>query len=425
VLVIFDEIHHAGNDKSWGDAIRLAFEPAQRKLMLSGTPNRTDGEQIPFIRYSDSGHWISDMKYTHEDAIIDRVVRTVSFHHDEADVFYRKDGEDLAHTIQREMSEDEAEKALGLLLRGEEFVASVICKAHEKLMEIRRDKHDAACLILCIDQSHAEWIGRLVATATGQRPAIVVSDEEKSTSTIEEFRRGRHPWIVAVRKVSEGVDIRRLMVLCYLTTTTTDLFFRQAIGRIMRNQGTDHDQESYCYIPDDPRLVRLAKEVTETQMIAIKERNEREEKERKTRDKSQSSFEFLGTSEGRDAGITVAGTLYEDADAQIIQEIATKAGVPESKAAVAVEVFKSHGIKPKHQPQPTERPEVRADRLRRECSALANKIDYALGQDKGKTHLEYVRFTGIEQKRATVVQLERKKEWLEKKLEEAKRMNRV
>ena len=38
-LVILDEVHHAGDGRSWGDAIREAFEPAARRLALSGTPS--------------------------------------------------------------------------------------------------------------------------------------------------------------------------------------------------------------------------------------------------------------------------------------------------------------------------------------------------------------------------------------------------
>src|SRR5262249_25721653 len=37
-LVVFDEIHHAGDALSWGEAVRDAFEPARRRLALTGTP---------------------------------------------------------------------------------------------------------------------------------------------------------------------------------------------------------------------------------------------------------------------------------------------------------------------------------------------------------------------------------------------------
>jgi superfamily II DNA or RNA helicase len=41
-LVVFDEIHHAGDALSWGDAILEAFGPARRRLALTGTPLRSD-----------------------------------------------------------------------------------------------------------------------------------------------------------------------------------------------------------------------------------------------------------------------------------------------------------------------------------------------------------------------------------------------
>ncbi|GAB3846925.1 hypothetical protein GCM10029963_27490 [Micromonospora andamanensis] len=38
-LVILDEIHHAGDSRTWGDGVKAAFEPAVRRLMLTGTPS--------------------------------------------------------------------------------------------------------------------------------------------------------------------------------------------------------------------------------------------------------------------------------------------------------------------------------------------------------------------------------------------------
>ena len=50
-LVILDEVHHAGDSLSWGDAIREAFESATRRLSLTGTPFRSDTSPIPFVTY--------------------------------------------------------------------------------------------------------------------------------------------------------------------------------------------------------------------------------------------------------------------------------------------------------------------------------------------------------------------------------------
>jgi hypothetical protein len=54
--------------------------------------------------------------------------------------------------------------------------------------------------------------------------------------------------------VSEGVDLPRLRVGVYATPTTTDLFFRQAVGRLVRWTPGERDQRAWLYMPDDPRL---------------------------------------------------------------------------------------------------------------------------------------------------------------------------
>ena len=83
-LVILDEIHHAGDGLSWGDAVAEAFEPSRRRLALTGTPFRTrPDERIPFVRYDADleGGFTSaaDFTYGYAEALADRVVRPVVF----------------------------------------------------------------------------------------------------------------------------------------------------------------------------------------------------------------------------------------------------------------------------------------------------------------------------------------------------------
>ncbi len=82
-LVIFDEIHHAGDAKSWGDGVREAFEPATRRLQLTGTPFRSDDNPIPFVGYTEDAEGalrsVSDYSYGYGPALADGVVRPVIF----------------------------------------------------------------------------------------------------------------------------------------------------------------------------------------------------------------------------------------------------------------------------------------------------------------------------------------------------------
>ena len=63
---------------------------------------------------------------------------------------------------------------------------------------------------------------------------MVLSDETAASARIEEFARGDQRWMVAVRMVSEGVDVPRLAVGVYATSASTPLFFAQAVGRFVR-----------------------------------------------------------------------------------------------------------------------------------------------------------------------------------------------
>jgi superfamily II DNA or RNA helicase len=82
-LVIMDEIHHAGDSRSWGDGVKSAFEPAVRRLMLTGTPFRSDDNPIPFVQYERGNDGLprskADTVYGYSDALQDGVVRPVIF----------------------------------------------------------------------------------------------------------------------------------------------------------------------------------------------------------------------------------------------------------------------------------------------------------------------------------------------------------
>jgi hypothetical protein len=63
--------------------------------------------------------------------------------------------------------------------------------------------------------------------------------------------------------VSEGVDIPRLRVGVYATNTVTELFFRQAVGRLVRWNARLGRQAAYMFIPDDVRLRKLGAAIAE------------------------------------------------------------------------------------------------------------------------------------------------------------------
>jgi len=259
-FVILDEVHHAGHERAWGDGIRRAFGHAHRRLSLSGTPFRSDAVQIPFVRYDTTGEGelaSADYTYGYADALRDGgVVRPVYFPRVDGEMEWTtSSGDVMAASFQDELTTDQMSMRLrtALSLEGE-WMPAVLAKAVERLRAIRGEQHDAGGLVIAIDQDHAQQIARLLRDRFGVAAEVVVSDDPGASRKIAEFATNSRPWLVAVRMVSEGVDIPRLRVGVFSTTTSTELFFRQAVGRFVRWQQGRTSQKAYVFVPDDPRL---------------------------------------------------------------------------------------------------------------------------------------------------------------------------
>ncbi len=264
-LVILDEIHHAGDSRAWGDGIRQAFDPAWRRLSLSGTPFRSDQRTIPFINYT--GELAQpDYEYGYGDALQDgRVVRPVYFPRINGRMEWTApDGSAYEATFEDRLSRELASQRLrtALDVTGE-WMPTVLAQAHAQLMHLRRQDPRAAGLAITIDQEHAKAIAAVMEERLGISPTIATSDDPAASDKISRFADGIAPWIVAVRMVSEGVDIPRLRVGVYATNTVTELFFRQAVGRLVRWNASLGRQAAYMFIPDDVRLRKFGAGIAE------------------------------------------------------------------------------------------------------------------------------------------------------------------
>ncbi|MBW2394971.1 MAG: DEAD/DEAH box helicase [Deltaproteobacteria bacterium] len=260
---ILDEIHHAGESRAWGDAIREALAPAVRRLCISGTPFRSDDAAIPFVQYIGE-EARPDFEYGYGDALGDRaVVRPVFFPRTNGQMEWRsKDGREYAASFDDPLRGALASQRLRTALAVEgEWLPAVLSQAHRQLLHLRERDPDAGGLVIATSQAHARGIAAILRGRLGVRPVVATSDDPLASRRIAGFRDSREPWLVAVRMVSEGVDIPRLRVGVYATTTTTDLFFRQAVGRLVRFVKGKGRQSAYMFIPEDARICSFALDI--------------------------------------------------------------------------------------------------------------------------------------------------------------------
>jgi superfamily II DNA or RNA helicase len=271
-FVVLDEVHHAGEDQAWGDALREAFGDSARRLSLSGTPFRSDTLAIPFVRY-DREEAVPDFEYGYGDALRDgRVVRPVYFPRMGGEMEWSApDGSVYSATFEDALATQLSNQRLrtALSLDGE-WLPTVLRDAVARLTEVRRIQPDAGGLVIAMDQEHAKGIALLLRREMGAQATVVTSDDPDASAKISAFAAGRDPWLVAVRMVSEGVDIPRLRVGVYATTVTTDLFFRQAVGRFVRWVPGVKDQRAWLFLPDDPRLRIRAAEIAEQRRHSLR-----------------------------------------------------------------------------------------------------------------------------------------------------------
>jgi superfamily II DNA or RNA helicase len=271
-FVVLDELHHAGDERSWGDAVRLAFEGASFRLALSGTPFRSDTRAIPFVRYRlDEAE--PDYEYGYGDALRDgRVVRPVFFPRIGGFMeWVAPDGAQLAAAFDDPLDRVRSSQRLRTALSVDgEWLPSVLGQADRQLQELRAEQPDAAGLVIATDQEHARGIADLLDSRFRARAVVALSEDPRASERIAEFAGSDRPWLVAVRMVSEGVDIPRLRLGVYATTTTTELFFRQAVGRFVRWTGKAPKEKAYLFIPDDLRLRTWAHAIAEQRRHSLR-----------------------------------------------------------------------------------------------------------------------------------------------------------
>lgn len=265
-LVVLDEVHHAGDARSWGDAIQEAFEPAVRRLTLTGTPFRSDDNPIPFVDYLPDADGAlrsrADHLYGYGEALADGVVRPVVFlAYSGLSSWRTSAGEEFTARLGEPLTAEQTARAWRTALDpGGEWIPAVLAAADRRLTGHRAGgMPDAGGLVIASDQTTARAYAAILTGLTGRPPVVVLSDEAGASARIARFAGSQDRWMVAVRMVSEGVDVPRLTVGVYATSASTPLFFAQAVGRFVRSR--QPGETASVFVPSVPVLLGLASEL--------------------------------------------------------------------------------------------------------------------------------------------------------------------
>lgn len=143
--------------------------------------------------------------------------------------------------------------------RSGEWIQQVLRSANVRLTHVRQQVPDAGGLVIATDQAQARQYAAILEQISGEKATVVLSDDDGASDRIEAFSEGTQRWMVAVRMVSEGVDVPRLSVGVYATSSATPLFFAQVIGRFVRARR--RGEVATVFLPSVPVLQQLAAEL--------------------------------------------------------------------------------------------------------------------------------------------------------------------
>jgi superfamily II DNA or RNA helicase len=439
-LVILDEIHHAGDSRSWGDGVKASFEPAVRRLMLTGTPFRSDDNPIPFVTYEKAGDGLprskADSTYGYGDALTDGVVRPVIFLAYSGETRWRTSaGDELAARLGEPMTQDLVAQAWRTALDpAGDWMPQVLRAAAARLQVLRAGgMPDAGGLVIATDQQAARAYAKLIERVTGEKATVVLSDDPGSSARIAKFAESDERWLVAVRMVSEGVDIPRLAVGVYATSASTPLYFAQAIGRFVRARRLG--ETASVFLPSVPHLLGLASEMEAQRDHVLGEPKRRDGLDDDLLERAQQSEQASGELEKRFEALSATAELD-----QVIFDGASfgtpvLTGTPEEeeylglpglltpdqvsillskRQADQVAAERRNGARtatdqvpnPRTPPGPTSAAERRLA-LRRQLNALVNAHHHRTNLPHGKIHAELRRLCGgPPSAQATIDQLE-------------------
>lgn len=270
-LIVLDEGHHIGDDLSWGRSVLAAFGESPYRLMVSGTPFRSDNNPIPFVTYEDNRS-VADFVYGYGRALQDGVCRHIIFPAYDGEMEWMNANAVMRANFADQLADNQSRQRLNTALsaRGQ-WLPKVLKEAHDKLMGIRCHpdpacrQSDAGGLVIAKDTKHARQVADLLEGITGERPYLVFSDNPQASIDITAFAKGSAPWIVAVKMISEGVDIPRLRVGVYATNVATPMAVLQAIGRFIRVQDMPglEDQTAWLFVPHAPEFIPIITTITD------------------------------------------------------------------------------------------------------------------------------------------------------------------
>ena len=478
-VVILDELHHLGRSLKWGEAVFHAAEFAQARLCLTGTAWRSDGLPIPFIASDDSGIVLADIRYSYRQALADGIVRPAFFFAFGGQFEWTSSGGSQLASFDNPLGEAGQSCRLRAALDPKGgWMKSVLTQAAAALQAMRKTHPRAKGLITCIDAAHAREVAGLATKIFGERPALALFDAPKAAAILAQFRSDDAPLLVACRMGTEGYDAPDLRLLVWASHITSELYFWQTVGRLLRTVPSLRYQDAVIFMPADQRLMAMAAQFADEPGVSLRKGQELVEGKKRLAPldapwvrsvtlHSEALEPLIVTAGGiisterlSEARVLKASRPYlshlpdhhvaaelaqVEAGEREFEDLSWENGISEASTACEADIGGAPGINFLNQGEdvagssrktgllPQGAPDIyravpdlyravpdlydeRRARLRHECNQLAQRIAHELSLTPGRVHQIVKRLLGFRQADATIAQLQIKADLLRQRV---------
>ena len=269
IFVIFDEIHHCAgasllDSNTWGASIISKIkDSAFYSIALTGTPWRSDASPIALAEYcNESGEIQCNYSYGLKESIRDKVCRVPQIIALDNDYISLVTGNDSSLFSSFTDLLSSTSVSYSEIVTNDDVIIELLILANTKLDELREENISAGGLIVASSISHAYKIQLILDNTFGETAQVVTSDDDNPSSIIKIFRSSSEKWIISVGMISEGTNIPRLQVCCYLSNVKTEMYFRQVLGRILRLTNANN-QEAAFFMLAEVTLLKYAHRIVD------------------------------------------------------------------------------------------------------------------------------------------------------------------
>lgn len=288
--LICDEIHHTNEfNSSWGTYVEELRQLADYSIFMSGTYFRSDKKPISCVPLASDGTPIKHYRYPYAAGVRDNVVRAVTTRDINAKVLLYDRAKDKKYEVDLSAisPKELAEAKKQVLDPNGECIRHMIEQVDLALTQARFKFPDAACLFVCRpgggdnftaegneaqEDRNVHIIAKQIKDLTGHEATVVTYHDRDALGKIARFRRSGDRYLVAVNMISEGCDIPRLRAVAFCRYTTSEMLFRQIVGRALRLHAPEDGTAAQIYIPAFPLLVEFARRLYSEAQEGIKDR---------------------------------------------------------------------------------------------------------------------------------------------------------